>query len=121
MSYGTNDGITVWVEDGDGGDPIAVPLPTRWEVCSYCDGEGKSSAYLGAFTAGEMGEMGDEFYEDYMRGNYDKPCPECHGRTTVAVVDEDRTSPELLEKWYKQQEEEWDLREMERQERMMGC
>lgn len=57
----------------------------KFAVCPSCEGSGASSAYLGAFTADDMLEAGDDFRDDYMRGAYDRPCTECKGRNVVPV------------------------------------
>ena len=36
-----------------GGDGTETTLPFKWAICGQCDGHGKSSAYLGAFTREE--------------------------------------------------------------------
>jgi hypothetical protein len=74
-------------------------MPTHKEVCDYCRGEGKSSAYLGSYTQSEMDEQGPEFYEDYMAGAYDQECPECRGLRVVDVVDEERLPEDLRREW----------------------
>ena len=73
-----------------------MDYPWKWAVCDYCRGNGTSSAYLGAFTQSEWYEQDVEFRENYMAGMYDRPCPECDGRTTVKVADTDRMTEEQL-------------------------
>lgn len=63
-----------------------VNLPARWFICSHCDGHGKSSAYLGAFSMEDLAEDPD-FAEEYFAGGYDKPCPECQGTGKVFALD----------------------------------
>ena len=67
-------------------------LPFKWEICGTCRGHGKSSAYLGAYTASEMDEAGPEFMEDYMNGFYDRTCDHCGGGGKVKVADLSRMS-----------------------------
>jgi RecJ-like exonuclease len=62
-----------------------VQLPARYEVCSRCDGEGKSSAHLGSFSREDFDEDPD-FAEDYMNGAYDIPCEKCKGQRVVPVI-----------------------------------
>jgi predicted methyltransferase len=107
---------TLFTDEGE-----EIVLPFRWEVCDYCEGRGTSSAYLGSFTSSEMWEMGEDFCEDYMRGNYDKPCPECDGRTTVAVVDEERCPADLLAQWREWERDEAESRYVQAMERRMGA
>lgn len=56
-----------------------------WFICEVCEGEGRSSAYLGAFTMSEFEETFDDFEsrEDYFAGRYDKPCKACKGSGKV--------------------------------------
>jgi hypothetical protein len=98
-----------------------VALPCRWEVCRRCRGEGELAMPGVSFSSDEMEELGEDFCDDYMNGVYNEPCPECGGRTTVAVVDEERMDPELLAAWQAQQRSMWEMYEVERQERMMGA
>jgi len=72
---------------------LFTDLPTHWEICSSCEGEGTSSAYLGSFTQEDFDEDPD-FAEDYMSGQYDRACPECNGSGKVKVVDYDRLTAE---------------------------
>ena len=64
-------------------------LPTYWAICDSCRGEGRSSAYLGAFTPEQLAEEGPEFIEDYMSGFYDQDCDHCRGTGKVRIVDRD--------------------------------
>lgn len=68
-----------------------VKLPTCWAICGCCNGEGKSSLYLGAITGSdrEPGGMWDDpdAFEDYINGGYDRTCDECRGTGKVRVVD----------------------------------
>ena len=99
-------------------DDNPITLPERFELCPCCEGRGTSSGYLGAFTREELYDDPD-FAEDYLAGRYDRPCQECQGLRVVAVVDEDRCPPNLLEEYRKQQADEADCRDIERQERLM--
>lgn len=65
------------------------PLPTRWQVCGLCDGDGKvvnPSIDCGGLSAEDFHDDPD-FASDYFSGVYDVTCPTCAGRTTVPVVD----------------------------------
>jgi hypothetical protein len=84
---------TITIEADDGTE---YQVPTVWEICDVCRGEGKHSRGIehdgGGITASEWEEMcwGDpDFPDDYMRGRYDQPCDECHGTGKVRVPDED--------------------------------
>ena len=111
---------TVFMVD-DHGEEVEVSLPTRWEVCSRCRGKGRLAMPGVSFSSEEMHEMGEDFIDDYISGVYDAPCPKCDGRTTVAVVDEDRMAPDVRAAWIAQEQSMWDMYNTERQERMMGA
>ena len=68
-------------------DGSEIELPFKWEICSHCEGEGMSSAYLGAYTREDMDEAGPEFMAEYMAGAYDKPCDCCGGSGKVKIAD----------------------------------
>jgi hypothetical protein len=68
----------------------AIDLPAKWAVCPACEGEGKSSSYLGAFTASEWRDQDDDFKQNYCAGAYDRPCETCNGRSTVQRIDVER-------------------------------
>ena len=94
----------------DGSETV---LPFTWKICPTCNGHGKSSAYLGAFTHDELHEHGPEFIEDYIAGNYDRACERCHGGK-IKVPDYSRIS-KADAKAYKAQERY--ARECEAEER----
>lgn len=71
-----------------------IDVPAKWEVCGTCDGKG-SHVNPSIDSHGLSREDFDEdpdFAEAYWRGDYDQPCVECKGRTTVPAVDLDRCS-----------------------------
>jgi len=116
-------------EDEDGVE-TTVKFPAKWEVCGCCNGNG--TTYLGwasrdqpAFTSEDFAEEGPDFAEEYFGGHYDKPCPECNGRTTVKVIDEDAcTTPELkeaLDAYHERQEDDAAYDRECRAERDFGC
>lgn len=79
-------------------------FPAKWEVCGCCRGSGSTAFGYSernqiAWTQSEWAEEDPDFREDYMNGYYDRPCPECNGRTTVMVVDEKKFN-ETHKKWY---------------------
>lgn len=76
-------------------EPFTFNLPAEWVVCYCCNGRGTTAfGYSGreqiAWTQSEWAEEDPDFREDYIAGHYDKPCPECNGRTTVLEIDEKR-------------------------------
>jgi hypothetical protein len=115
--------ITVTIETPEG--DVEHDLPTRWEICSCCRGEGTSSAYLGAITQSDREPGGSwddpEDFAEYMRGGYDRTCDACAGAGKVKVVDEDRCAPDLLAAWHEQRKLDAELDAIERAERRMGA
>lgn len=96
-------------------------LPYRFEICSCCDGHGRSSAYLGAFTRDDLDQEGPEFIETYMSGGYDRACEPCDGTGKVQVADYARMTPDQVKAWEAQCEDD-DAIDAEREaERRMGC
>lgn len=69
-------------EDHDDTLTEKINIPTRWVICEFCQGEGASSAYLGTFTREDRDED-PEFFEDYLNGNFDRPCAVCNSSGKV--------------------------------------
>lgn len=68
--------------DQNDDDEDDEPQPDRspWMICPECSGEGKSSAYLGAFTREDIERCWDpDDWQDYLEGAYDRPCTVCGG------------------------------------------
>lgn len=79
--------LQVEMVESDGTERV-VDLPAKWEICGVCQGQGKSSAHLGAFTQSEWVEQDEDFKQDYMDGAYDRPCDSCKGSGKLLVPDE---------------------------------
>jgi len=103
----------------DDGEPVC--LPYKWEICSHCSGEGRSSSYLGAFTWDDLHEQGDEFIEDYFAGNYDKECDCCEGSGKVAVADYKRMTEDQIKKYEQHLLDEIEYQSMINAEMRRGC
>jgi hypothetical protein len=71
-------------------------LPCDYEVCGHCRGTGGCSCHLGAFTRDDLYEQGEEFIEDYRRGNFDQACEECKGERVVAKLARARIDERIL-------------------------
>lgn len=107
---------TLYCDDGS-----EIELPFKWEICGSCRGEGKSSAYLGAFTRSEMDEEGPEFLDDYMGGRYDRACDRCEGGGKVRVVDWSKLTKQQRKDWNEQVRGEREAAAITRMERAMGA
>lgn len=101
----------LFIEDENG--ESEMELPTKWCICGQCDGEGKSSAYLGAYTWDEMEDAGEEFIEDYFAGNFDRVCESCAGHGKIREVDFAKITPQQRQLW-EAQVRELDQEEAER-------
>ena len=97
------------------------PVPTAWIVCPSCKGRGTTSAHLGAITADEMHDLGDDVRDDYLAGAYDRPCPECDGRTTVRDADRDAMTADQIRDLDRYLDADAHIRAMEAAERRAGC
>jgi hypothetical protein len=102
-----------------------VTLPSKWCICGGCNGDGTSSAYLGAITMSDREPGGswedpDEF-RDYMSGAYDRECERCIGTGKVRVVDEECCNPVHLKAYNDHLEEERDYERMCEAERRAGA
>ena len=111
---------TLYVEHDDGTSE-EIELPTHWEVCPVCDGEGKH--VNPSIDAGGINPADEdpEFLEDYMSGVYDVVCNHCGGRTTVREVDVDAMSPELRQAYEDDLRFEAEYEAERRAEFLLGC
>jgi hypothetical protein len=100
-------------------DGSEIELPIKWKICGTCRGHGKSSAYLGAFTRGQLEEEGSEFIEDYVDGKYDRACDACGGSGKIAKADLHNMPTWQRKLWEAQQREDAETKSIERMERLM--
>ncbi len=118
------DKIKFWMP-GDDGEDIEVELKTKMEVCPRCNGKGThvNEAIDGnGITQSDREDWADDdFMEDYMAGVYDVVCSECHGQNVVAVPDEERNSPEIMEAYDEWCRDEYAYRIECEEERRMGA
>lgn len=93
------------ITEGDEVREVHHQLPAVWEICGGCDGEGKSSAHLGCFTASEFEEAFDSPNDQdaYFNGAYDRQCTTCGGSGKIKIIDRDRMNPEILEEYDREQ------------------
>ncbi len=109
---------TFIIEDADG---LEHPVPHRWVICTTCQGEGVSSAYLGAFTHEQMQDEGPEFLEEYLSGGLDRACDTCNGRGSVKEPVPDKLPTALRVRYYQQERELQRSYAIERNEQLMGA
>jgi DnaJ-class molecular chaperone len=101
--------FTFTLEDDDG-EEVEYSVPAKLELCSNCNGEGKTvdpNIDGNGITSSEWAELCDgdsDFAENYMGGKYDITCEECGGTRVVKVIDEElltEEQKELVERYYK--------------------
>lgn len=75
-------------------DFVVVTLPTKFAVCSRCDGTGvhDNPAFSDGITPEQFDEDPD-FKEAYFSGRYDVRCEVCDGLRVESVPDEERCEP----------------------------
>lgn len=102
-----------------------VELPSRFEVCSRCEGHGthEHPAFDNGITSSEWNgpDWDDESRETYMRGGYDVQCEACKGARVVSVLDRERCTAEQLKLWEQQEREDADYEAECRMEARMGA
>lgn len=82
--------VVTW--ENDEGEEQETELPTKYEVCSGCRGEGthvNRNIDGNGITASEWEEWHDDEKESYMNGDYDVTCETCKGARVVPVIDEE--------------------------------
>lgn len=107
-------------------DGSEIELPTKWEICSWCEGHGTDRGASvecdgGGFTACEWAEQDEDFREGYLRGDYDRPCEGCCGGGKVMVADRSQMPPDQVEQYDQQLRDDADYRAMSAAERRMGA
>jgi hypothetical protein len=104
-------------------DGVEHELPTKWAVCSVCNGEGSHAnpaVDCNGLSAEDFADDPD-FAEGYMSGDYDVGCNRCEGRRVERVVDWAHV-PKKLRKAYERAAEADRADEAERMmEIRMGC
>ena len=103
-------------------DFVDVELPTKWEVCDLCDGEGKH--VNPAIDCGGLREDwadDPDFRRDYFGGRYDVPCNLCGGKRVIKGVDCDALTEELRKAYEEHLEDEYEARAERLAEKSMGA
>lgn len=106
------------IHNEDGSETV---LPFRWIICGQCNGNGTSSAYLGAYTQADMDEAGPEFREDYFAGRYDRECETCGGSGKIMVADEKRMTKAQVRELREQRRADREIDAIHAAERRMGA
>ena len=114
--------------EDDEGDEVTVDLPSRNEVCSRCEGEGRILHPDIGNHAYSQEEFNDTFTDDdkeeYFKGGhgiYGVSCHECNGRRVVAVVDRSRVNPDALERYENMEADDAEYEALCAAERRMGA
>lgn len=113
---GEREAPTVWVDD----EPVA--LPTKFDVCPVCEGNGthvNPAIDAGGLSSDAMDDP--DFMDSYREGHYDITCDACAGRRVVPVVDESQCTPDMLAQWHQQQDDDADYRALCAAEIRAGC
>lgn len=105
--------ITVYGTDDEGHDfEEDIEVPTRWEICSTCRGNGthvnRNIDGHGIGAEEWENDWDDDSREAYFRGDYDVACEAKCSDGKVRVVDIDACTPEqrkAVEAWEKQEDE----------------
>ncbi len=74
-------------------------VPAHYIVCEKCEGRGTTTEHLGVFFQDDIDEDPD-FFDDYLSGKFDRPCPRCKGKRVTAASNDPR--------WIKEQQERED-------------
>ena len=104
-------------------DGSEVKLPSHWEVCPVCRGNGKHvnpAIDAGGLSAEDFHDDPD-FAGDYMSGVYDVTCNRCGGKRVVDAVDWDALSANECEMYEAQLRAEADDEAERLSEIRMGC
>lgn len=93
--------IKIYGEDDDGDFEEEVEVPSKWEICQECRGNGthvNRNIDGNGLTAEQWEDWDDEEREGYFSGRYDVQCKECAGTGKIQVVDYESCSPEIKAK-----------------------
>lgn len=110
--------IRIWIDDDE------VDLPSKYEVCYRCRGEGHHGhpAFDGVSVSWWYeDDPSGESLDNYMSGKYDVRCEECNGQRVVLVPDESRMTQEQIQGWDDHCQQEWEYQQEREMERRMGA
>ncbi len=93
--------IKAWVITRKG-NSFEVALPAKRIVCDACNGEGTElrGGLKGLCISDEALEDPD-FCRSYFGGDYDVPCSECKGLRVLDVVDDERLSVKMADRYWR--------------------
>lgn len=105
--------LTVFTDEGE-----EIEIPTKYMVCSRCDGEGEhvNPAIDEHGISMEEFDEDPDFKEDYFAGVYDVPCFTCKGKRVERVPDWENMTPQMKSAW----DDHLDYEREKEQERKMG-
>jgi hypothetical protein len=99
-----------------------VELPTHWEVCDLCEGEGAHvNPSIDCDGLSTEQENDPDFMDDYLSGKYDVPCDRCGGKRVIQEVKWDAVSEEHKHEYHRQQQWEHESRQEQLAELRAGC
>jgi hypothetical protein len=99
-----------------------VELPTHWEVCDLCEGEGSHvNPSIDCNGLDEEQENDPDFMGDYLSGKYDIACNRCGGKRVIQEVNWDAVSEEHKHEYHRQQQWEHESRQEQLAELRAGC
>jgi hypothetical protein len=109
--------ICRWLDEGaDESEDLVISVPTAWQICDECHGEGMSlcdslrGVAITESDRGPGGDWGPDEMREYFSGGYDTQCGSCRGAGKVRVpmaLSADVGAPswlvELVDEWYRDQ------------------
>jgi len=107
-----------------GEDNDTIEVPAKYAVCGQCNGHGVhvNPAIDGhGISEEEMHNLGPDFQEEYIRGDYDVRCYRCDGKRVILVPDTDRMTPSQIKALAEHREEEYSAWLESEAERRAGC
>lgn len=105
------------------GEEIEVEIPSTWEICGSCRGDGARALGGEAITSSEWAEWDHDDQETYMSGGYDEHCGDCNGTGKLLIPDLDaleRSNPEAYKAWIERAQGEAKDRASRRMEERYG-
>jgi hypothetical protein len=92
--------IKAWVTTKKG-NRFETILPAKTVVCPDCDGTGTElRGSLKGAVISEESMADDDFRESYFGGDYDVQCSCCKGRNVIEVVDVERLTPKMADRYW---------------------